>query len=63
MSTYVELHFDSIEHSTPNAILFDFGEEGGQWIPISMLDMEEFDPEESNIILVKEWYALKEGLI
>lgn len=63
MSQYIKIDFDSVKHSTPGAILFDLGDDEEIWIPISMIDMEQFDPDNVKTVLVKEWFALRKGLI
>ena len=61
-NNYIELSFDHVVKSTPNAILFDMGEEEPTWIPISQIDTDEYDSN-NNTVLVKEWWATEKGLI
>ena len=62
MEDYVELAFDNVVRSTAEAILFNMGEEEPIWIPITCIDMDEYDPHE-NTVSVKESFAKQEGLI
>lgn len=62
VAEYVELAYDEIEHETQNAWLIDFGDDEPQWVPISVINHEDFDPKE-HTIEIAEWFATKEGLI
>lgn len=62
MSHYVELSFDSIEAERILSIGFDMGNEDLTWIPRSVIDMDEFEPE-SDVVPVATWFAEKEGLV
>ena len=53
MTDYIELTFDSIEAQTPNAILFNFGDEQA-WIPRSQI--EEYPLEDkAGTVCVSAW--------
>ena len=55
----VEIAYDCIEHETDKAKLYDVGD-AKQWIPRSVI--EEDDGEDGGVVVVKEWWAEKEGL-
>jgi len=49
-------------HSTDLAVLFDFGLDDLKWVPKSV--MEDWPDEgEFGDVLIKEWWAEREGLI
>lgn len=58
----IELGIDGEVSRTPNAILFNVGEEEPLWIPMSCMDLYSY-AEGDKTIFVKEWFAKKEGLI
>ena len=62
MSAFVKLDYDSIVSSTVQAIEFDFGDEETIYIPVTLIDMDIFDPDEK-LVHVKEWFAYEKGLI
>jgi len=57
---YVKLNFDELVRETEKAILLSF--EGNEyWIPISLIDEDEFY-EEEGIVYVADWFVEQEGL-
>lgn len=54
----VELNFDAEITRTPEAILFDFGDEE-RWIPISCIDMDMYQAEDT--LMVKQSFVDKHG--
>jgi hypothetical protein len=58
--TYVTLDFDQVVIRGPLSMLIDFGDQK-TWVPLSVI---EEDPEDDDsTVTVREWFALKEGLI
>ena len=58
----VEIPFDNIIHQTPEAVLFDVGDEE-VWIPKSLIqEIDESDPKRKTVT-IPEWVATDKGLV